>query len=156
MGILGPSSHEKQEASAAAVGPGVAAVDLLDVKLFRGERALLRALPAFCAQIAFVRSVPAPFPQAAPEAAKRPFREFCHLPHQSSPCAAPVKPSAHFVATYGASCNTASRRPLRIAYHCASASTSSTRIIRASTPVTAASSRWLKIRRCVSAIFAAG
>src|SRR5580698_5061324 len=139
--------------SAAAVGPRIAAIDLLDVKLFGGQRAALRVLPAFCAELALVGSVAAPLPQAAPEPAKRVFSELYRPLHldQSSPWAVPVNPDVHCVGTYGASCRMASRRPLKIRNHCTSASTSSTRIISASTPVTAASSRWLKIRRSVSA-----
>src|SRR5208282_6056028 len=77
--ILGCSGERKQEASAAAVGPGIAPVNLLDVKLFSAERGSLNGLPAFCAQIALVRGVAAPFPQTAPEAGKRAVNEFGRL-----------------------------------------------------------------------------
>src|SRR5690242_19938079 len=142
--------------SAAAIGPGIAPIDLLQVKLLGVELAAIRILPAACAQIAFVGGVAAPFSQATPEPAHRTYGDFCDQLHQSSPCATPVKSAAQRVSTYGASCSTASRRPLKIAYHCMSASAISIKIISASTPVTTASSRWLKIRRCTSAIFAAG
>src|ERR1700676_3683853 len=48
--------------SAAAVWLRIAAIDLLDVKLFSGQRAGLRVLSPFGTQITFVGGVAAPLP----------------------------------------------------------------------------------------------
>src|SRR5260370_29665543 len=58
-------------ASTAAIGPGIAAVELLDVEFGRREGAARAGLRAFRTQVAFVCGIAGPFTQPTPNA-------FCH------------------------------------------------------------------------------
>src|SRR5260370_22634197 len=117
-------------ASTAAIGPGIAAVELIDVKFRRREGAARAGLRAFRTQVAFVCCIAGPFTQptpnafchpvrptsenrqaeacptfldAAPEAAQEAGGGVYGACHQSSPRAAPEHTPAHRVAMYGAS-----------------------------------------------------
>ena len=75
----------KKRVSAAAVGTGIAAVELLDVELLRRKRGARAGLRAWRMKIAFVGGIAAPFAEAAPEAAERARDGFWNARHQSSP-----------------------------------------------------------------------
>src|SRR5215472_4268314 len=79
--------------SAAAVGARIAAIELLDVKLRLAQSAAGPTTRTLRPQVAFVSGVPAPFAEAAPETAKKAFRAFCGVAHQSSPIASPTTKS---------------------------------------------------------------
>ncbi len=79
----------KKRVSAAAVGPGIAAVELLYIEFGRRKRGARAGLRAFRTKIAFVGRIAAPFAKTAPEAAEEARRGLCGVPHQSSPWAAP-------------------------------------------------------------------
>src|SRR5260370_29909885 len=96
MGRMG-----NQRVSAAAVGPGIAAIELFHIELGRRKCAARTRLPAFRTKVAFVSSIPTPFAKAAPEAAQETRRRLCGIAHQSSPWAAPEKSAAQRVAMYG-------------------------------------------------------
>src|SRR6267154_3292234 len=148
---------QAKPSSAAAIRTRIAAGELLDVKLFRGQCGLCGAL--LCverAQVALVGGIAAPFAYPAPNESREALYVFRRHLHQSSPCATPEKPSAHCVGTYGDSWRSGWRWLLRMPYHCTSASTMSTITISARIAVTAASKRWLKMSRWVSTSLAAG
>src|SRR5215472_577210 len=120
---------------AAAAHARIAPLQLLDVKIFAAQRSSAALVFGVRLQISVVSSIATPFPHPEPQARNR---LLCPL-ERTDGCSfhqSPSAPAAQRVATYGASC--------------------STRTIPASATVTTASRRWLKIKRCVSAILAAG
>jgi hypothetical protein len=61
----------KKRVSAAAVGTGIAAVELLDVELLRQKSGARDGLCAWRLKISLIGGIAAPFAEAAPEAAER-------------------------------------------------------------------------------------
>src|SRR5258708_11846108 len=96
MGGLG-----KKGVTAAAVGLGIAAVELFHIELSRRKRGARTGLRAFRTEVAFVGRIAAPFAKAAPQAAQESACNLCSVSHQSSPWAAPEWSAAHCVAMYG-------------------------------------------------------
>jgi len=157
--IVGPSIGSAQATckrdSAAAIRTRITPIELLDVEVFLSQTCVLRMSPLCRAQVALVSRIAAPVANPTPYAVCEPLHatpvrratRFCELlhccwcSHQSSPCATPVNPGAHCVATYGASCKTGWARRLSNRYHWNSASMISTATIAASTAVTTASRR---------------
>src|SRR5256885_11574851 len=74
--------------SAAAVGAGVAALQLLEVKLPSGQSGACAGRSGNRAEILLVGGVAGPFAKAPPESPHAAPRNFLHR-HQSSPCASP-------------------------------------------------------------------
>jgi len=89
----------KLAALAAAIGAGVAAIQLLDVELFGGQHAMRTKSSCRGMQIALIGCVAAPFTYAVPENAKCLQCQLQRARHQSSPRAAPEKSGGHCVAT---------------------------------------------------------
>src|SRR5882762_3129946 len=80
----------QERVSAAAIGTGIASLELLEIELLRRKSRARAGLRARRAKIPLVGGIPAPFAEATPEAAQRARDGFRNAPHQSSPCAAPV------------------------------------------------------------------
>src|SRR5260370_15207143 len=77
--------HYAALASTAAIGPGIAAVELLDVEFGRREGAARAGLRAFRTQVAFVCGIAGPFTQPTPNAFCHPVRSTSGNRH-AEPC----------------------------------------------------------------------
>jgi hypothetical protein len=75
--------------STAAVGPGIATVELLDVELLRAEPGTNTGLRERRMKVAFVGGIATPFPETLPETEQQARGGLSYASHQSSPCAAP-------------------------------------------------------------------
>jgi hypothetical protein len=98
---LGSNKFHFDATLATAIGTGIAAVELLDIKLGRRECPARTGLPALVTKISFVGGVATPFAKTTPEAPKETRGVFCGTSHQSSPWTAPEKSAAQRVAMYG-------------------------------------------------------
>src|SRR5690349_15718723 len=95
--VTGQTYRLSSRVSAATVRPRVPPIELLHVKLLRGQAFASVALDRRRPQIPFIRGVPAPFAHPAPNTMREPFHPLRRAPHQSSPCATPEYPGAHWV-----------------------------------------------------------